>query len=160
MSVMAFSLTEQLRTCTSKLLRAISPSLGRRHVPTLSTVKWTVATYVSTQEQTVAVYLIKVISFDVHIVRTIDEDRSTTVDCPVASTGDFIWFEERGCSVGDRQVRNCHALDWGLSVASHFHDCQQQQTQRRSVRIVWLLATRLFFRFCPSSSRCATAEMF
>ena len=53
--------------------------------------------HVATQEQSIAVHLIEVVAFNAHVVRAIDEDRSAAVDCPVASAGHFVRFEERRC---------------------------------------------------------------
>ena len=149
--------------------------------------------HVATQEQPISVHLIEVVAFNAHVVRAIDEDRSAAVDCPVASAGHFVRFEERRCenmaslflsafpmfvpslswqndgiftfkrdrfrtcSVGNRQVRNCHAVHWGSSVTSNLDDCththsisNQRNTAGREI-LSQLSGLSFFFRVCPGA---------
>ena len=79
------------------------------------------ATVVVADEDAIAAKLIERALPDVAIFRAGKEQRTSTVDAPVAAQERFARLHKRAQRMAEREVTKVNPLDWRLRRATHLH---------------------------------------
>src|SRR5713101_396779 len=103
------------RVCVTQKCDAVGAGLSQMTAPGMK------ATVVVADEDTIAAKLIEHALLDAAIFRAGKEQRTPTVDAPVAAQERFARLHKRAQRVAEREVAKVNPLYWTLLRATHLH---------------------------------------